>query len=274
MRPADAVDTLWVMSDPTPDHSPHQHADPAREGVPGEPLARRGALRLLGIAAGAAALGSLASGCASGGNARARRAFRDREPVGGLTSRVDRPYRSINPAPLDTGVYAGAVIPRTIWTRETIRPWLADRMGRIRRITVHHDGLDVFTSKRQADAMDRLELFRSNHVDRLGWADIGYHFAIDPAGRVYECRPTAYQGAHVKDHNEQNLGVLVMGHHSAQSPSPEALHTLASFVAAKQKRYGVPGSRVYTHRELRPTECPGENLQARFDEIRRRGMVA
>lgn len=273
MRPGGAVDTLGVMSDHLPDHSARQHADPARQGESAEPLARRGALRLLGIAAGAAALGGLGAGCASGG-ARSRREFRDREPVGGLTSRVDRPYRSLNPAPLETGAYAGAVIPRTIWTNEPIRPWLADRMGRISRITVHHDGLDVFTSKRQADAMDRLELFRSNHVDRLGWADIGYHFAIDPAGRVYECRPTGYQGAHVKDNNEQNLGVLVMGHHSAQSPSAEALHTLANFVAAKQKRYGVPGSRVYTHRELRPTECPGHNLQSRFDEIRRRGMVA
>jgi hypothetical protein len=35
-------------------------------------------------------------------------------------------------------------------------------------------------------------------------ADIGYHYTIDPTGRIWEGRPVQYQGAHVKMNNEHN----------------------------------------------------------------------
>jgi hypothetical protein len=65
----------------------------------------------------------------------------------------------------------------------------------------------------------------------------------------------------VKDTNEHNLGVLVLGNFDLQQPTPQALASLDSFVAAQMRRYRVPLSRVYTHQELRPTACPGRNLQ-------------
>ena len=30
--------------------------------------------------------------------------------------------------------------------------------------------------------------------------DVGYHYAVDRAGRVWECRPLTWQGAHVRNH--------------------------------------------------------------------------
>ncbi|MEM9064212.1 MAG: peptidoglycan recognition family protein [Planctomycetota bacterium] len=230
---------------------------------------RRRALSAIGGLFGLAAL----AGCGSSRTKRARAEWEDRAPVGSLTDRDDRPYRPQNPEPVWEGTAARGVIARSAWAHEQPRPWLADPMGRISRITIHHDGYDVFGSPHQTDAAERLELFRDRHI-KLGWADIGYHYAVDPAGRVYECRPVSLQGAHVKHNNEQNLGILVLGHHSLQAPTDEALGALARFVRAKQTEYRVPASRVYTHRELRPTECPGHNLQRRFDEIRRRGMIA
>lgn len=152
------------------------------------------------------------------------------------------------------------VIMRTRWASAGPVVALADPMGAVSTITVHHDGMSPFTSTRQSDAMSRLESIRNAHRGN-GWADIGYHYAIDPAGRVYECRPIRFQGAHVKDHNPHNLGILVMGNFMEQRPTSSALAALDAFVADRMKAYRVPISRVYTHQELRPTACPGVSLQ-------------
>lgn len=104
-----------------------------------------------------------------------------------------------------------------------------------------------------------------------GWADIGYHYVVDPAGRVWEARPIQLQGAHVKYNNEGNLGVMVMGNFEEQYPTSAASASLDDFVAELMRRHGVGVGRVYTHREIRPTACPGRNLQRVMESARSRG---
>jgi len=81
----------------------------------------------------------------------------------------------------------------------------------ITRITVHHDGMDTFSSTSQADAAHRIELIREAHVNQRKFADIGYHYIIDPGGRVWEGRNVRFQGAHVQDNNEGQPGGHVPG---------------------------------------------------------------
>ncbi len=159
------------------------------------------------------------------------------------------------------------IVPRSAWAKEGPVLSLADPLTRITRITIHHEGSSPYASTSMRDALARLESVRRAHR-RRGWADIGYHYAIDPAGRIYACRPTSLQGAHVKFHNEQNLGVVVLGNFEQQHPTPEALQSLARFIADQMRLYRVPVDRVYTHRELRPTLCPGRNLQQQVIAMR------
>lgn len=159
------------------------------------------------------------------------------------------------------------VIARSNWTRSKPIVALADPMGKISRITIHHEGSTTFTSTSKTDVMRRLESIRAGHVSK-GWADIGYHYVIDPAGRVWQGRPTNLQGAHVKDENPGNLGVMVMGNFENQRPTSAQLATLDQFVASQMRRYGVSVRGVYTHRELRPTACPGRSLQAYMMQTR------
>ena len=70
-------------------------------------------------------------------------------------------------------------------------------------------------------------MIRRGHVNHNGWADIGYHFAVDRAGRVWSCRPLVWQGAHVKDRNEGNIGVLVLGNFEIERPTSAQLNALA-----------------------------------------------
>lgn len=162
------------------------------------------------------------------------------------------------------------VIARTSWARWGPNEARANAMGGIGRITVHHDGMNPFHDRGEGAAAARLEAIRSAHVSRR-WADIGYHYAIDPAGRVWQGRPTYLQGAHVKDHNAHNLGILVMGNFERQRPTSAALASLEAFVAEQMRRYGVGLRDVYTHQELRPTACPGRNLQHHMRLARGRG---
>ncbi len=164
------------------------------------------------------------------------------------------------------------VIPRSQWTRSGVaRPNEINPMNGVRKITVHHDGISGALGSSEGAAKGRLESVRQGHVSGRGWADIGYHYVIDPAGRVWEARSIRFQGAHVKDNNENNMGVMVMGNFDQQRPTPQALAALDRFVAGSARQYGIPVSRIYTHQEINPTACPGRNLQAYMKQTRQRG---
>lgn len=147
-----------------------------------------------------------------------------------------------------------------------------DPMLPVTRITLHHDGDSVFESTYRADAGDRLERIRRYHRS-LNWGDIGYHYLIDPAGRVWQGRPLSWQGAHVADQNPGNLGICVMGNFDRQQPTGTQIRAVERFVAECMTRYRVPLHEVRTHREMASTLCPGRYLQPRIDRLRRSGTL-
>lgn len=219
-----------------------------------------------GLAAGAALA---AWGCQAGGRPLRRDWSIDRDVVAG--GDVPAPARA-ETAPAARLPRAGAqrILPRYQWTSEPPRTWLATPMRTVRRITVHHDGMAPVELRSDADVRDRIEMIRRAHVER-GWADIGYHYVVDPFGRVWEGRPIRLQGAHVRDHNAENLGIVVLGNFMEQWPTPAATAALVAFIAAEMRRFSVPLQAVHTHRELGPTACPGTHLQAAMDRARAAG---
>ncbi|HVT83221.1 MAG TPA: peptidoglycan recognition family protein [Phycisphaerae bacterium] len=163
-------------------------------------------------------------------------------------------------------------MPRTDWT--VARPDFGhiEAMNGINRITVHHTAGEIQTDAWRPTA-NELEGIREFHAgtrptDR-NWADIAYHFAIDRAGRVWQARPLAYQGAHAKGHNQHNLGIVLLGNFAVQSPSAAQLTSLTLFVGFVRKLYAVPLANVFTHGELVDTECPGTLLQEFMDRGRK-----
>jgi hypothetical protein len=159
------------------------------------------------------------------------------------------------------------VVNRATWASQGPIMSRANRMGRVEYITVHHDGMNPFTSTLFEETSRRLESIRRAHVNQE-WADIGYHFAVDPAGRVWEGRPESLQGAHVKDRNPRNLGIVVLGNFEKQRPTDAALRAIDMLVASKMDQYGVPVNKVMTHREWAATACPGRHLQSHMQAAR------
>jgi hypothetical protein len=139
------------------------------------------------------------------------------------------------------------------------------------RLTMHH------TAGRRPgsddEAASEMRFIQDYHMNGRGWMDVGYHFVVSPTGQVFEGRPEGAVGAHVLGHNTGNLGVSFMGHHHPPVSDEPAVEALEAFTAVGRRLvsdYLVPAERIAAHRDLGPTDCPGDILYARLPELRAR----
>jgi hypothetical protein len=185
--------------------------------------------------------------------------------------------RAKPPAPIAAPSVAAAapksppILPRSAWNARRTRGNY-DRMTPIWRITVHHTATRLPGSSASV-AADAINSYQRQHQEQEGWADIGYHFLIDPSGRIWEGRPLTYQGAHAgsPELNVGNVGVALIGDFTVQQPTAAQKQALAELLDSLCAKYRVEHSRVYTHQEIRDTstECPGPALQRVVDQWRR-----
>ena len=177
-------------------------------------------------------------------------------------------------APTKSMISIGA-ISRSEWAKGQPIPKKMTPMKPARYITIHHDGMsEPLTDPSTLAAKERLELIRTSHLTRDGgrWGDIGYHYAIDPAGRLWEGRSLKWQGAHVKARNEGNIGVVVLGNYEKQSLNRAQSAAIESTLKLLMKKHSVPVSRVRTHQEWAATACPGKSLQRLMVTLRRSAL--
>src|SRR4029077_17483033 len=136
------------------------------------------------------------------------------------------------------------------------------------------------------------------HTYVNGWDDIGYNFAIDAFGRIFEARAGGIDepvtGAQAGGYNYASTGIAVLG--SFQSAHiPRAAHaSLVRLLAWKLALHGVPAHARTTvkvnaagavwsrypanaavplptiagHRDADSTDCPGDALYAELPAIR------
>ena len=85
------------------------------------------------------------------------------------------------------------------------------------------------------------------------WSDCGYHFIIQPSGRIDRARPSTRQGAHCGGScNKENYGVAFAGKESASPEQLRAFSRLVSEIDDKHTRLYVSG-----HSSHKKTACPG-----------------
>jgi LysM repeat protein len=165
-------------------------------------------------------------------------------------------------------------VPRSQWTRQPVVVSRTTPMGGTpTRITVHHSGDkdDV-----NADSVSWLRQVDLNHIKGINhpepWACIGYHYIIDPSGRVYEGRPLQYQGAHAGNNavNRLNIGICLMGNFDVQRVPPAQRTALLSTLDRLCLQYGISRAAVFGHKKFKVTECPGRFLSQIIDAYTRR----
>jgi hypothetical protein len=169
-------------------------------------------------------------------------------------------------APEARAEIALAPLPRSDWGALKAVPLRMDRQrGPFTRITVHHSAEATRELGRgtKAEVAAELRLLQKVHMKDRGFGDIGYHFLIDPDGRVWQGRALEYQGAHAAGaNNVDNLGLCLLGDFERERPDGAALAALERLVEDLRRRFRIPKARVFGHLELTATLCPGNHLMS------------
>ncbi|MFV2120948.1 N-acetylmuramoyl-L-alanine amidase, partial [Streptomyces sp. Act-28] len=132
------------------------------------------------------------------------------------------------------------------------------------------------------------------HVQSMGWRDLGYNFAIDKCGVVYEGRAGGVakpvQGAHTLGFNTDTTGIAVLGSFTSAAPPAKAVTAVARLTAWKLGLHGKDprgrstltsgGGNLYKkgtkvqlnaisgHRDGYSTACPGTKLYGKLGTVR------
>jgi putative cell wall-binding protein len=178
-----------------------------------------------------------------------------------------------------------------LWTREYFP---------IQKLVVHHTA----GANHDSNPAATVRAIYYYHAVTQGWGDIGYHYLIDDAGRVYEGRysrdyptgtmPTAddAQGlgvvaGHARGYNAGSLGFSVLGTYTSIAPTAAAQQSLVRMLAWGAAKHGldprasswyfnpISGASLYTaniagHRDYNSTACPGGVFYALMPSIRNR----
>ena len=199
---------------------------------------------------------------------------------------------------LATGPGPPPIIAREFWARGGCPPSKAPAYGAVELGFVHHTNSPNGYARGEVPAMLRaIYLF---HRRVRGWHDIGYNFALDSFGRIFEARAggidEAVVGAQAGGYNAHSTGVAVLGNYAAVPASAASLASLDLLLAWKLSLHGVPalgrvtvtvdpegavysrypgGSevslpRIAGHRDADSTDCPGDVLYGHLPALRAR----
>lgn len=181
----------------------------------------------------------------------------------GIT-RADRMLSELGKPALTLGV---PLVARAQWgASPAIAANLTRNKGGWKRITVHHsaEADPVPLDGSLESSAEGLRQIQRSHLKskQPPWGDIGYHFLIDPQGRVFQGRELAWQGAHASGNNNiQNIGVCLMGNFEEEVPTNAALQSLQKLLDNLRRVYSIPRREVHTHQQFKSTACPGKNLE-------------
>jgi hypothetical protein len=135
------------------------------------------------------------------------------------------------------------------------------------RLWIHHTA----GSERGAAGMRSIQ---NTHMDdpNFNFADIGYSFVVDNAdGKIFEGRGAGIQGAHTEGDNAESHAICVMGNFMNIQPSAKAIDSIIALARhGREQGWWTPTCKGHRQAPGAATECPGDHLLARLDEIRTR----
>ena len=120
--------------------------------------------------------------------------------------------------------------------------------------------LVIHCSATRADQEITAEHIRRWHVDDNSWSDIGYHWVIERDGKIQHGRHAQSQGAHVRGHNHESIGICLVGGMAENGDpednfTPEQWLVLEMLIEVLQVRY--PAAQVVGHYYFTPYKtCP------------------
>lgn len=157
------------------------------------------------------------------------------------------------------------VQPRSSWNARGPDKGNVEPMGAVNRVTIHHSAM-YFRDTRPTTCGAQIHMIQRDHMSNRGYGDIGYHYLIDPSGRIWQGRDLRYQGAHASgSNNVGNVGICLLGNFvkgkKGHGPTTAQVQAMRQLVGAVMKRYRFGPDAVYCHSDFKVTECPGALME-------------
>jgi hypothetical protein len=189
--------------------------------------------------------------------------------AGGTTSRsttsrltAEPPTTSTTTTPKETTTTL-PVVPVEVICRQA---WGASPAGgdmiehTIDHLTIHHTAVAV---DRVADGPSSILSHQRFHQGDKGWADIAYHYLIDPGGNIYEGRDPRFKGDTATDYDPAgHFLVCIDGNFDLTTVNEAQVAAAARILAWGAHRYGVDPTALAGHRDYAETRCPGDAIYA------------
>lgn len=185
-------------------------------------------------------------------------------------------------------------IPRARWGADESSVRGTSAASSLKGIVIHHTaGTNSYTKSQSAQIVRGI---LSYHTGTLGWADIGYNVLVDKYGQVFEGRSGGLHlniiGAHALGFNTRSFGISLMGDYSSRSVPSAAITAISKVagwkllstffhsttgssswkVTTSGTRFSTGSTqtlpRIFGHRNVNYTACPGDSLYAKLGAIR------
>jgi hypothetical protein len=180
----------------------------------------------------------LPSGEAALGNA-GERLLKLKEELEGLRASLEGPAPVLEPIIEDIS----ARLPRHPSERYSRR-----ELSAIKYLVVHHSAIPPDKGP---------EVIARYHVEKQGWPGIGYHYFIDPQGKIYQTNPLEVISYHARTYNSSGVGICLAGDFTNSTPPMAQISALGHLCAFLLEKLGLDKSAIVGHQELVPTICPG-----------------
>ena len=129
----------------------------------------------------------------------------------------------------------------------------------ITHITLHHQGETWVPG---SDVPAYLRKLQHWSRETKHWADIPYHYVIDPEGKVYAARPENIAGDTNTEYDPRgHVLVMVLGNFEEVEPNAAQLQATVELMAELARKHGLDARAIASHRDYSTqTVCPGKNL--------------
>ncbi len=129
---------------------------------------------------------------------------------------------------------------------------------KIDKLTLHHSATPLTTEDDLGKKMRNMQIWGEN--DR-NWFDVPYHFIIDIDGSILEARDYHYMGdTNTRYDPRGHFLINCYGNYNKAEPNEKQLKSIAELMAWAAAEFHIDPIKIYGHRDLADTSCPGDNL--------------
>lgn len=160
------------------------------------------------------------------------------------------------------------IVTRDRWGARAPKAQTPRSVNQILGVCYHHTAGPTPSPWRSGPSI--LREIQTYHMDSRDCSDIAYNAIIGPGGKIYEGRPITVMGAHSDGEykgasaNRVLLGICFLGNYEQSELSEKSKASALALEYLWALKLGRPLDYV-THRETKPTACPGGDVQRWID---------